>query len=355
VTTWIHRQFHSDASQVKRQLVKWSAKAFLNLHLDDIGNSVLEYFYRSAGSRLQRFQILVYHRVSHDSDPFFPPVSPGVFEQQLEFLKQSYNVLDLGELVEHCKRGSLPDRAVAITFDDGYEDNYSVAYPILKNAGLRATIFVTTGVIETGKVLWHHRIFRAFRYATVLRVAEIAGEPLHIVLESERGAKESLGRALTHARTLPAEKCVRFAAEIEEKLRPDFNGWARVSMLKWGQMREMYRYGIRFGSHTVTHPILTRIDDEQIKRELRESRAQLQEEIGGPIAGFAYPNGQACDYDARTIGLLKQAGYEWAVTTRFGYNTRADDVFQLKRDQPWQSDVGQFRMGFFLQRHGLQR
>src|SRR5215468_412589 len=101
------------------------AKVSASLNLDCATNSVVERFSR-------RFQILGYHKVSPDAHPFFAPIHPEVFERQMRFLKSCYKVVGLHELVNRAARGDVPERAVAITFDDGYRDNYDFAFPILK-------------------------------------------------------------------------------------------------------------------------------------------------------------------------------------------------------------------------------
>src|SRR5678815_1522291 len=110
----------------------------VGLNIDDLANSVFERFSR-------RFQILTYHKVSPDPHPFFAPTHPAVFEQQMQFLATYYRVMPLAELVERSQHGDIPPRSVAVTFDDGYRDNYDFAFPILKKWRIPATIFVATG------------------------------------------------------------------------------------------------------------------------------------------------------------------------------------------------------------------
>src|SRR5688572_10344539 len=119
------------------------ARIAAHLDADNAANMIIENFYSNASNvvpRLaRRFQVLVYHKVSLDPHPFFKPVRPDVFEQQMQFLQRCYRVLPLMELVERSRNADLPDRAVAITFDDGYRVNYDHAFPILKKYRLPAT------------------------------------------------------------------------------------------------------------------------------------------------------------------------------------------------------------------------
>src|SRR5437867_628433 len=112
------------------------AKVAVTLNVDGVANTVVERFYRNARGTnrrfSRRFQILGYHKVSPDKHPYFEPILPDIFEQQMQFLKRCYRVMGLQELVERSQRGDVPERSVAVTFDDGYRDNYDYAWPILK-------------------------------------------------------------------------------------------------------------------------------------------------------------------------------------------------------------------------------
>ena len=314
------------------------AKIAAHLEIDSAANKVLEALYRNTADgspRLaRRFQILAYHKVSPDPHPFFEPVHPDVFEKQIEFLGRYYRVMPLLELVERSGKGDVPAGAVAITFDDGYRDNYEYAFPILKKYRVGATIFVSTGAIETGELLWHDRVFDAFRFATVEHAL-------------------SLKPILAKAKELYGDGRLRFVEKIEEALRPAPQETAKDRMLTWHQIRQMNAAGIDFGSHTVSHPILTRIPRHEVVRELCESKEQISAHLGTPISSFAYPNGHAGDYNAEVQAVLQDAGYVCAVTSEFGLNHVFSNPFELRRGQPWHTQIELFRLAFFLQRHGV--
>ena len=124
-------------------------------------------------------------------------------------------------------------------------------------------------------------------------------------------------------------------------------------MLNWNQVREMHKAGIEFGSHTVNHPVLSRLPADAILRELRDSKRQLSEQLDAPVTSFAYPNGKQTDYNDLVKTTLKECGYACAVTTEWGVNRAYADPFELKRGQPWQDEIESFRLSFFLQRHEL--
>jgi peptidoglycan/xylan/chitin deacetylase (PgdA/CDA1 family) len=221
----------------------------------------------------------------------------------------------------------------------------------LKKYGLSATIFVATGAVGTGEVLWHERVFDSFRYATARSPVFPAETGLSVDLASEDSSRESFHRVVSYAKQLPGGKREQFVDQVERTLEPDLRGRERMPMLKWGQIREMRDAGIDFGSHTVTHAILSRTGDEQLKRELGESKRILEQQLCGPMVAFAYPNGQSSDYDERVKTAVRDAGYSFAVTTLSGFNTASVDPFELRRETPWHSDPDLFRMYLFMRRH----
>ena len=333
------------------------ARIAVHLDIDNAANRVVEGFYsnsRAATDRFaRRFQVLAYHKVSPDPHPFFEPEHPEIFEQHMQFLSRCYRVMPLLELVERNHRGDVPDRAVAITFDDGYRDNYEYAFPILKKYGLPATIFVATGSIDTGQTLWHDRVFDSFRFATrehaSLRHAGLAD----LSLETPELRQHNVTLVLTRAKELYGRSRLQFVEEVEKALRPSIPKGAEDRMLTWEQIREMHRSGIEFGSHTVTHPVLSRIPHDEIARELRESKRELSEHLDAPVYTFAYANGHAADYNNQVKKLLKETGYLCAVNCEAGFNRVFSDPYEIKRGKPWHKDVELFRFAFFLQRHGL--
>src|SRR5687767_14564371 len=135
-----HLPVRSSQSNLLRQSL---AKIAVSMNMDNIANMFLEWVYTTTrkgnGRFSRRFQVLSFHKVSPDAHPFFEPVHPDVFDQYVQFLSRWYRVMDLNELVERSQRGEVPDRAVAITFDDGYKDNYEYAFPILRKYRVPAT------------------------------------------------------------------------------------------------------------------------------------------------------------------------------------------------------------------------
>src|SRR5256886_4335763 len=338
-------------------MLRSMAKIAVRLDVDSAANRIVEGFYcnsRHVASRLaRRFQVLAYHKVSPDPHPFFEPDHPTAFEQHMRFLSRCYRVMPLMELVERNRRGDIPHRAVAITFDDGYRDNYEYAFPILKKYGIPATIFVATGSIDTGEPLWHDRIFDSFRYTRREHVSLRHIGLRDFSLETDQLRRHSLALVLTRAKELYGHSRCKFVEEVEKALKPNLPASLKHRMLTWQQIREMHQNGIVFGSHTVTHPVLSRIPRDEVVKELSESKRQLSEHLNTTVCAFAYPNGHSADYNDEVKTVLKETGYLCAVNCESGFNHVFSDPFEIRRGKPWHKEIELFRMAFFLQRHGL--
>jgi peptidoglycan/xylan/chitin deacetylase (PgdA/CDA1 family) len=211
--------------------------------------------------------IICYHCVKDEANSYLRPTKVADFENQMQYLSKVYNPVSLESLAQRLQNGkSLPPKPIAVTFDDGYQDNYENAYPILKKYAVPATIFLTTGFIGTGEIPPWDRGFYT--------------------------AKKAL-------------------------------------MLSWERARQMSHNGISFGSHTLTHPFLTKISARQAQEEIRLSKDIIEQQIGRPVTVFSYPSG---DFDSRIKGFVKEAGYSAAVSTIPGYNSLRGDVYALKRN-----------------------
>lgn len=278
------------------------------------------------------FQVLLFHRVTDIEEPFFDTVPVRVFDGQMALLRRHFNVLPLDELVERSGRNDVPSSAVAITFDDGYRDNYENAFPILRRHGLPATVFLTTAAVGTREVLWHDRILDAFRQteATSLEV-DGTSLPMRTPLQKRTTAASCLRRV----RSLDPRGRDREIARVMSALGVAATPEARWRKLSWDEIREMANGGISFGAHTVTHPILTRMPIDEAGREILESRDAIERALGKKVTLFAYPNGGPTDFNDDVKRVVRDAGFRCAVTTIPGTNDAATDLFELKRVALW--------------------
>ena len=294
-------------------------------------------------------QILAYHRVNDESDPFFPAVPTKVFNAQMEYVAENYTVWPLGAVIQALRSRDIPDNALAITFDDGYRDNYSNAFPILKKLKLPVTIFLATGSVGSNQCLWHDRVFSAFRQSRVPVLKTFGPDGRSLPLGSLTEKLVALNEVLKYLWSVNDDEksaCIdRLARQLGVTVEPD----GESLMLEWENIRDMSAQGVGFGSHTVSHAILSKVSPARAKREIEESKKIIEDHLRLPVKHFAYPIGRREDLSQPTKRMLCDAGYECAVTSIFGSNHCGQDVFELRRATPWDQDIDSFalRLSYF--------
>lgn len=287
----------------------------------------------SPGGARGRLSILIFHRVLSAPDPLFPDVpNAASFEECMRWVSQWFRVLPLGEAVDRLYAGRIPSRAMAITFDDGYADNEQVAAPILQRLGLPATVFVSTGFLGGG-CMWNDRVIEAVRSCdqAVLDLDSL-GLGRHPI-GSHAARRQAIDAVLTAIKHLePGERLARTQAIV------DLAGGRPSPALMMGpeQVQRLPSMGVAIGAHTVTHPILTRLAPEAARQEMLASKRALEAIIGRPVTLFAYPNGVPDrDYAAEHVAMVRECGFEAAVSTAWGAASAESDRFQLPRFTPW--------------------
>jgi peptidoglycan/xylan/chitin deacetylase (PgdA/CDA1 family) len=287
----------------------------------------------SPGGPSGRLTIMIFHRVRERPDDLYPEeIHASTFRERMTWIRSWFNVLPLDEAVASLERGSLPERALAITFDDGYADNATVALPILRALGLPATFFVATAFLDGGR-MWNDTVIEAVRGETALQLdLSKLGLGVHSTgsLEARRNAIEAI---LTQLKYLaPDERLERIdaiaamtAAELPSNL-----------MMTSEQLRSLAAAGMTIGGHTVSHPILARLDDSSARREIADGRDALEHLVRQPIKLFAYPNGKpGSDYSMAHVRMAKDLGFSGAVCTSKGAARAGDSSYELPRCTPW--------------------
>lgn len=297
----------------------------------------------SRGGHAGRLQILIFHRVLDEPDQMFPDeMHARRFDEVCGWLAGWFNVLRLEEAVARLQAGTLPPRAAAITFDDGYEDNHRVARPILQRHGLTATFFVATGFLDGG-CMWNDIVIESAR-RSVLPTLDATGVGIPDLLPlgdwtDRRRAAEAVIAAVKYRTIGERSRAVRQLAGRAGVAIPT------ALMMRSDQVRELHRQGMSIGAHTMDHPILAGLAYDEIQRQIGGSRKALQAIVGEEIELFAYPNGKpGQDYDDTAVQVVRELGFKGAVSTRPGVAWSERELFELPRFTPWDRQRTRFGM-----------
>jgi phosphatidylinositol alpha-1,6-mannosyltransferase len=280
-----------------------------------------------------KLTVLLFHKVPLAADPLTPTEPTfSQFEHILDFLQENASVLPLADAATALTSGKLPKKAVALTFDDGYDEWLATASPALRARNMHATFFVTTEQLE-GSALWHERIIAAVRALP------------------DTGARLPYGFG-SYADLRQTGSRIRLISELQERLKyaplPErlvaiemIEAQAR-SPLVWPKpfdrdsVRALHSQGFEIGGHTISHPILNECSDAQARQEIAGCKEELEHIVGGKVNAFAYPNGRPMkDYEGRHVAMVKACGYKLAVATSGGAARLDSDIFQLPRFTPW--------------------
>jgi peptidoglycan/xylan/chitin deacetylase (PgdA/CDA1 family) len=286
----------------------------------------------------QRLIILNYHRAAD-----------GNLRQHLCYLCRHYRIVPIEDALEELyaphtgksrRRGRIP---LVLTFDDGYQDNYTYALPLAQELRTPFTVYLVPGYIDSGEYFWWFEGKRLVERAQV-REATVEGALYRLDKPAERQALSTLiDTRLRYASSVAEREAfltkvraiLQISADVLEQEKP-------LMPLTWEQVHEMQQSGmVYFGAHTMHHPILSYLSDaEERKREITECRAVLKQRLGEDVRTFAYPVGQEQHIGDETYKAVRQAGFAWAVTTHYGFNTPQTDPWRLRRieadvDQHW--------------------
>ncbi len=296
----------------------------------------------SQGSKLT---ILIYHRVLEQPDSLLADEPDrDLFAIQMEALASHFRVLPLDEAVQRLAAGELEPRSACVTFDDGYEDNYTIALPVLRDAGLSATFFVATGFIDGGR-MWNDSVIEAVRRFDSGRVDLERFGLGELTLTDVQSRRDALEALLTKTKYLPPAERATIATDIAALAGVPAD-WS--PMMTSEQVAGLSRAGMTIGAHTVSHPLLSTLDDEAARAEVERSKADLESIIGGEVSLFAYPNGKpGKDYSRRDVEMLPTLGFGGAVSTAWGCARPATDPLQLPRFTPWDRDPRAFVLRLF--------
>jgi peptidoglycan/xylan/chitin deacetylase (PgdA/CDA1 family) len=262
-------------------------------------------------------RILMYHGVAQQGAP--------ALAAQLRYLATHFNVVSLETMLDRITNGSLPlAHEIVLTFDDGLRNNLTVVYPMLRELQLPATMFICPALVESGAWLWNHEMRCRLQILAVPELAELRMKLL--------SPGTSVDAIVEWMKTLPLEQR-RIAEETVRQATAGFLPSAAqheaFDVMNWSDLRSLDRDLITVGSHTLSHPILTKLSVQEIEAEILESRRCLEQRLERKVDLFCYPNGA---YDRRAYQLVQQT-YRAAVTTETGVIDGSEplDVHRLPR------------------------
>lgn len=265
-------------------------------------------------------RMLMYHRfTSAGSDRRITGVSSEVFEQQVAHIARYHHPVTVTEMIRCCFEGrELSAHSIAITVDDGYEDFYHIAWPILRRYNVPATFYVTTGFVDGELWLWPDKL------DWILEEASLRSESLTPFVYGMETSLPPAGsdqqrrlfhRLVNYLLMVPDAKKHFFlnamATHWELQIPDIAPHWARP--VTWDQLVEMQAGGVEIGGHTVTHPSLSQVTLEQAEQEIMGARDSLASHLGDLPRSFCYPNGTQQDFVGAQVPLIKKAGFTGAV------------------------------------------
>jgi Predicted xylanase/chitin deacetylase len=281
--------------------------------------------------------VLTYHRVGDEvSDPWDPAIFSATgeeFDEQVSFLKRKRLLVTLDEALAFVDGTDKSHRCrVLITFDDGYLDNYSIAYPVLKSHGAQGVFFLCSNIVGSGHVPWWDHIAYLVKSGNKKKFSLTFPSPLEVDIE-KNGLGESLRKILDLYKTPENIDLERFIRELKEAVNGKDLPADTRRFLTWDEAREMLAGGMAIGAHTHTHPMLSKLTEEDQRKELGLSRTIISEKLGVKVDSFAYPFGSPTAFTKTTEKVAEETGFRGAFSY-YGNMTNqrgAIDRFNLKR------------------------
>jgi peptidoglycan/xylan/chitin deacetylase (PgdA/CDA1 family) len=279
-----------------------------------------------------KFGILCYHRVGTEGVPLYSRLEPAVFEAQMRYIREHYRVVSLGQLCLELQEARSVEPTLAVTFDDGYRDLYTYAYPVLQKYRVPVTIYLIGRCMETGEAPWYDRIFAALQAAPgpILEV-ELDGSR-RFALSSPGSRNAAAWGIVCYLRSISDLDRQKWCAAFEQRINL-YPGMLEGRMLDWNQVRAMHREGISFGAHTMTHPSVSRLESAAFDDEFIRSKYLLESGLGAPVEDFAYPFGRSSDVCPAATDFLMRTRYRSATTTIEGFNSPGENLHLLHRLQ----------------------
>lgn len=277
-------------------------------------------------------RVLVYHRFGNALSTDNPIIDSPTFEKQLIEIKKNFKVVSLKDYIKWRTMGKpVPKNTAVLTVDDGYFDFYEIAYPLLKKHNIEATLFPVVNFVDKKIWLWPDRIFYALENTKLKRGAiEFMQWRFEIDTRGPQGRKQAFERLVNVAIAIENKLKWEFIQAIEHQLEVEIPKLPteKCAPVSWAQLREMTANGIEVGSHTMNHPILSRINKAEMHHEIVMSKKILEAKLDHEVVSFCYPNSYPGDINEEVVEAVKLAGYKGAV---FYQPPGSGDLFKIPR------------------------
>ncbi len=290
--------------------------------------------------------ILTFHGVTSDlSDPVCNAeglhLHRPIFERLMAHVARNYQVVPVARIADWLEgRAAVPERAVAITFDDGFRNVLTDAAPVLQRLNLPATLFVSTNFVFNGEMLWPDRLLAALQMTRETRfIVDVPGDDGSMTMTldiSTRAAKLETNHLINAAcKRAGQEKRLALVQHAIERLGVEeaalARAWDGFRPIDPEELKQLPGFGITVGAHTCSHPILALLSAADQARELSESKRLIESVTGTTCDEFAYPNGGPRDFSTQTNRAVMEAGYRCAFTTIKRRVSADDDRFEIPR------------------------
>ena len=262
-------------------------------------------------------RILMYHRFG----------DPVALAEQCAHIRAYYEPVSMAKVAAWLEGGdALPQNALAVTVDDGYRDFYRVAYPVFREFGIPATVYLVSDFVDRRLWLWVDQVRYCYRNGRA-KLAE---------LETEEDRNAAAFKLIESLKRVPNSERQRTLAKLPKQLEVTLPQQApqQYEPLRWDEVREMAATGtgIEFGAHTRTHPVLSRVKKaDDLAEEIAGSKRRIEQQLDRTVNHFCYPNGSNEDFTDAAVQAVRGAGFRTSVTTEKGLIHSGVDPLRLPR------------------------
>lgn len=277
--------------------------------------------------------ILNYHQVISEQALFLAgDLSIEEFSWHIRLVKKYLNPLPLALAIDLMHKQKLPKGSVVVTFDDGYKDNIENALPVLIENSVPATFFIATAFLNGG-IMWNDVIIHSIKQTNKEQIDLTSLNLKMFLVRTKEEKVKTIEELIGYLKYKKMSERQTISLKINEicevRLPLDL-------MMNKQDVIKLYQAGMEIGGHTSNHPILSSEDDDTVVEEIKSGKRFLEKLLKTNISSFAYPNGKyPVDYNVKHRDIVKNAGFNMAVTTNWGLNNSKTDEFQLYRFTPW--------------------